>query len=118
MKQLEELKVIAYKLFEKLKIEIFFGKDSKLINEDIDNRVWAYCKGYQDCQIETKDIAIAYSQFRDIYKRYESQKIRIYHQKIGGITSWVGDSDETIYNKFLLGEQHCNPLTNEYLNTL
>lgn len=59
-----------------------------------------------------KDIAIGFSQFRDIYKRYESQKMHIYHQKLGGITSWVGDSDEFIYNKFLLGEQHYNPLTN------
>lgn len=63
MKDLNELKEIAYKIFEKLRIELFFGKDGKEINEDIDNRVWAYCKGYQDCQSETKDIAIGFAKF-------------------------------------------------------
>lgn len=78
MKQLDELKEIAYKLFAKLKIEIFWGKDSKLIKEDIDNRVLAYCKGYQDAQLEAKNIAIGfanYVKFRSIELDIDAEQL-------------------------------------------
>lgn len=66
-------------------------------------------------QIEqvAKNNAIDYSRFRDTYKRHESQKMHIYHQKLGGLTSWIGMSDENIYEAYLKGEQHYNPLIKE-----
>ena len=60
-----------------------------------------------------KKNAIDYSRFRDTYKRHESQKMHIYHQKLGGLTSWIGMSDENIYEAYLKGEQHYNPLIKE-----
>jgi len=62
---------------------------------------------------EVKRKSIEYAKFRDTYQRYESQKMHIYHQKLGGLTTWRGTSDESIYEAYLKGEQHYNPLIKE-----
>ncbi|MBK7883495.1 MAG: hypothetical protein IPJ81_06650 [Chitinophagaceae bacterium] len=62
---------------------------------------------------EVKRVSIEYAQFRDTYPRYESQKMHIHHQKLGGLTTWRGTSDESIYEAYLKGEQHYNPLIKE-----
>lgn len=62
---------------------------------------------------EIKRKSIEYAKFRDTYKRHESQKMHLYHLKIGGLTSWIGASDETIYEAYLKGEQHYDPLIKE-----
>jgi hypothetical protein len=62
-------------------------------------------------QIEViKRIAIEFSLFRDTYKSRERQKMNIFHRKIGGFTSWVGTSDENIFEAFLENNQHEDPL--------
>ena len=60
--------------------------------------------------MELKQHAIEYARFRDTFKRYESQEMHIYHQKLGGLTSWIPVSDDRIYEAFLKGEQRENPL--------
>jgi hypothetical protein len=58
----------------------------------------------------TKKRAIEYCRFRDIYKMRERQKMNIFHKELGGLTTWVGTSDEDIYEAYLKNEQHGDPL--------
>jgi len=67
---------------------------------------------------ENKINSIEYCKFRDTYKKHETQKMYFIHKKIGGLTSWNGTfwhgtSDENIYEAFLKGEQHEDPLIKE-----
>lgn len=59
---------------------------------------------------DNKTNAIEFCKFRDTYKRYESQMVHIEQLRLGGMITWVGTSDENIYEAFLKGEQHYNPL--------
>jgi hypothetical protein len=62
---------------------------------------------------ESKINALDYCKFRDTYKRHESQKMHLFHLKLGGLTTWSGTSDESIYEAYLKGEQHYDPLIKE-----
>lgn len=62
-----------------------------------------------------KQHAFDFTEFRDTFKRYESQEMHIFHQKIGGLTTWYPISDERIYEAFLRGEQRPSPLIKDQL---
>jgi hypothetical protein len=48
-----------------------------------------------------KQQAIAFASFRDSFKREESRQVREEQKRVGGMFSWIGRSDEEIYNQFI-----------------
>jgi len=57
-----------------------------------------------------KEKSIDFAKFRDVYKRRESNYMHIKHTILGGgIVTWMGSTDESIYDLYLKGEQYEDP---------
>jgi hypothetical protein len=49
----------------------------------------------------SKQQAIAFATFRDEFKRAESRRVREEEKRLGGMITWMPQSDEYIYNQFI-----------------
>ena len=59
---------------------------------------------------QMRNNAINFARFRDVYQRRESNYMHIKHTILGGgIVTWRGSTDESIYDLFLKGEQREDP---------
>lgn len=55
-----------------------------------------------------KQQAIAFVVFRQDFQREESRKVREEQKRLGGMFTWVGRSDEEIYDQFIESQNNNN----------
>ncbi len=48
-----------------------------------------------------KQMSVGFAEYRDRFQRMEKEGIKIEQDRVGGIFSWLGTSDETIYKYYL-----------------
>lgn len=48
-----------------------------------------------------KQQALSFGVFRDKFKREESRRVKEKEKRLGGMITWIGASDEEIYNQFI-----------------
>ncbi len=56
-----------------------------------------------------KKESVSFVSFRDIYRTMEGRAFKMKCNELGGIFTFMGASDEEIYEAFLKGEQHPDP---------
>jgi len=71
---------------------------------------WVHGKG----EFNTKKKSIEFANYMAKYKMYEGQRMRIAYGD--NMPTWVGTSDENIYQEFLEGKELISPFIEQHLN--
>lgn len=81
------------------------------IVEQWGNLMHPFSKKEQLLKEYAKQQAIAFSVFRDEYKKEELRSVKAEEKRLGGMITWIQTSDERIYEEFIEQQNKANDTT-------